>query len=178
MTKKLVKRFFPQLHSIKNHPSLKVLGKLIHDPYLWHFNRYSVARAFSTGLFAAFIPLPFQTVLAALLAILFRANLAISVALVWITNPFTMAPIFYFNYKLGSLLLGNSLHHFKFELSYQWFFHEFNQIGKPFLIGSVAVACISALLGNILVRLIWRYFIIKDWQKRRDHRKKPQRPIK
>jgi uncharacterized protein (DUF2062 family) len=48
------------------------------------------------GLFCAFIPVPFQMLLAAPSAIIFSANLPVSIALVWITNPITMPPIFFF----------------------------------------------------------------------------------
>ena len=36
----------------------EIFGKLIYNPNLWHFNRHSVAKAFSVGLFFAWIPVP------------------------------------------------------------------------------------------------------------------------
>ena len=44
--------------------------------------------------------------LAALIVIVTRVNLPISVALVWITNPITHSPMFYASYRLGSWILG------------------------------------------------------------------------
>ena len=44
--------------------------------------------------------------LAALIAIWLKVNLPLSVALVWVSNPITMGPMFYFAYKLGALLMG------------------------------------------------------------------------
>ena len=87
MPRKLIKRYLPDPENIKSNRFLKVFGKVIHDPQLWHLTRYSVGHAFLVGLFCAFVPVPFQMLLAAGGAIIFRANIAISVALVWITNP-------------------------------------------------------------------------------------------
>ena len=104
MAKKLfqkwLKRFVPNTKEIKEHKHLKIFGKFIQNPNLWHFNRYSVSTAFSTGLFAALMPVPFQMLLGAALAILVRANIPISVALAWVSNPITTPPLLYLQYKI------------------------------------------------------------------------------
>jgi len=167
MTKKFFKRFLPDHKVIRDHQHLKVFGKFIHDPNLWHLNRYSVATAFTVGLFAAFMPIPFQMVLAAALAIIFRANLPISVALVWLTNPFTMAPLFYLSYKVGAWLLHMPIKPaIHFELSLQWVFEQFNHIGAPFLLGCVVLGLGSGILCNIIIRLYWRLGIYLQWRYR------------
>ena len=43
--------------------------------------------AFFVGLFVAFMPIPGQTIAAAVLAVLLRCNLPLSVGLVFVTNP-------------------------------------------------------------------------------------------
>ncbi|WP_132491974.1 DUF2062 domain-containing protein [Pseudomonas aeruginosa] len=75
MPRRLFKRYMPDPESIRSQKSLRFLGKLTHDPNLWHLNRHSVSRAMAAGLFAAFIPMPMQMLLAAGLAVWIRSNL-------------------------------------------------------------------------------------------------------
>lgn len=171
MAKKLLKKFLPNLHLIRDHKHLKIFGKLIHDPNLWHFNRYSVATAFSVGLFTAFIPVPFQMVVAAALAILVRSNLPISVALVWLTNPVTMPPMFYFSFKVGAWVLGQEPSGFNFELSFDWLTSGLLSIWQPFLLGCFIVGAALAIISNIIIRILWRYNVRKSWHARKALRK-------
>ena len=105
MPKKFIKRHAPDKEAIRDHKYMRIFGKLLYDPNLWHLNRRSVSGAFAVGLFWAFIPIPFQMVTAAATAIPARVNLPISVALVWITNPITMPPMFYSTYRVGTWIL-------------------------------------------------------------------------
>ena len=104
--KKTLKRLSPDPETLRNHKHLGWLSKHLHDRSLWNFNRRSISKAFAVGLFCAFVPVPFQMILAAPAAVIFSANLPLSVALVWITNPVTMPPIYYGCYKLGAWMLG------------------------------------------------------------------------
>lgn len=170
MPRKLIKRYLPDPDSIKTNRFLKVFGKVIHDPQLWHLTRYSVGHAFLVGLFCAFIPVPFQMLLAAGGAIIFRANIAISVALVWITNPFTMPFIFGFAYLVGVWLLGQESSEFAFELSWDWLTQNLNQFWEPFLLGCFVCGVVAAILGYGGIRLFWRWHILSAWQKRLESR--------
>lgn len=54
----------------------------------------------------AFLPLVgFQTMIAIGIAAIFRANKAICIPIVWVTNPFTMGPIYGGCFALGRALL-------------------------------------------------------------------------
>ncbi len=128
MAKKTIQRFLPDHNKVKEHKYLRIFGRLLHDANLWHLNRRSARGAFAVGLFFAFIPVPFQMVLAAALAIPFRVNLPISVATVWITNPLTMPPIFYCSYIVGTIALSQPQQHFQFEPSWQWFIDSLTTI--------------------------------------------------
>jgi uncharacterized protein (DUF2062 family) len=49
-----------------------------------------------------------QTIIAIALAALLRANKAVVVPVVWITNPFTFVPIYGFCWWIGSLITGST----------------------------------------------------------------------
>lgn len=166
MARKLIKRFLPDPASIKNNRYLRIFGQAIHDPQLWHLTRYSVAHAFSLGLFCAFIPVPFQMLLAAGGAILFRANLLLSVALVWVTNPLTMPFIFGFAYYVGTLFIPSSQETIKFELTWEWLGSSLVDIWQPFLFGCLVCGIVAAVLGHVAIRLFWRIHVVNQWKVR------------
>ncbi len=171
MPKKIIKRFLPDYKKIREHKHLKVFGKLIHDPNLWHLNRRSVSGAFSVGLFMALMPVPFQMILAAAASILLRVNLPIAVALVWITNPLTMPVIFYCAYKLGAWVLDLPVQEVEFALTAEWLMTQLGDIWAPFLLGCFLIGTFLALIGNIMMRWFWRSHVLKGWQARRKRRK-------
>ena len=161
----------PDHEKIRQNPQLnKLFGTLLHDPNLLHLNRRSVSGAFFIGLFMAFVPMPFQMVPAAALAIYFRTNLVISVALVWVSNPITIPPLFYFCYKVGTWILSVPLKSIEFTMDWQWFTHELAMIWQPFLLGCFVVATTSALLGGFGIRLLWRWHVVRQWEDRKQRR--------
>lgn len=166
MPKKLIKKYMPDHHKIKEHKHLKIFGKLLHDGNLWHFNRRSVSGAFAVGLFCAFIPLPFQMVFAAAMAIMARVNLPISVSLVWLTNPLTMPPIFYSAYKIGAFVLGQKAISSDYHMTTAWFSEQLHVIWQPFLLGCLISGIISAFLAYAIIRLLWRLHIVRHMKAR------------
>ena len=131
MARKLLRRWIPAAAKIKQMPGLQFLGTLLHDPNLFHLNRHSVSVAVFVGVLVAFLPVPGHMPIAALLALMLRANLPISVVLVWISNPITIPPIFYLTYEIGRWILQAPPLNFKIELSWHWFAGEFLRIWKP-----------------------------------------------
>jgi uncharacterized protein len=170
MAKKIIRRFLPEAHKIRSHKHLKFFGEWLQDPNLWHLNRHSASGACAIGLFMAFIPMPFQMIPAAALAILFRVNLPIAVALVWITNPFTMPPIFYSTYRVGAWVLDTPAQKIAFEMSWDWLTSELGRVWEPFLLGSLLAAAVSAAAGYFGVRALWRWHVIRDWERRKKKR--------
>ena len=167
MPKKLIKRLMPDHQTIKDNKHLKIFGDLLHNPHLWHMNRHSVAKAFAVGLFFAFIPVPFQMILAAGTAILVHSNLPLSIALVWITNPLTMPAIFYSCYIVGAWVINSPAKEFTFEANWQWVVDSLATLGPAFLLGCGVLAVIFSILGYIGIQSLWRYSVIKAWQQRK-----------
>ena len=88
---------------------LKRLGNGLH--WLWR-QEGSVGqrcRGLAAGVFAGCFPFfGFQTLFGIALATLLRGNRILAAAGTWISNPFTYVPLYWFNYTLGSHVLGES----------------------------------------------------------------------
>lgn len=172
MPRKIIKRWMPDDDTFRRHKHLRFLNWLMHDPNLWHLNRYSVSGAAAVGLFMAWVPLPFQMVLAAITAIIFRVNLPISVVLVWITNPITIPPMFFFAYMTGCYVLGQPVLDIDFSISMEAMKAGLDSIWGPLLFGCLIVGIISSLVGYFGMHFLWRLHIISAWRERRRQRKK------
>lgn len=170
MPKKLIKRLLPDHQTIKDNKHLKIFGTLLHNANLWHLNRRSVSKAFAVGLFFAFMPVPFQMVLAAGFAIIVHANLPLSIALCWVTNPLTMPAIFYFCYLVGTWIIGVPTREFAFEASWQWLVDSASTIGPAFITGCFVLAITFSILGYIAINNFWRFSVAKEWKKRKTRR--------
>ena len=142
MSKKLFKRLMPDAKKIQSHKALKIFGNTLYNPNLWHFNRYSVATAFSIGLFCAWLPSPGHMLASAAVAILFHDNLP-------------LAPI-----------------PFQIELSWDWLGTQLLLVWKPLLLGSLLCGLFCAILSNLLIRLSWRWSVSKQWRARKATRAK------
>jgi len=174
MPKQFIRRITPNRETIRKHRHLQIFGKRLHDPNLWHINRRSSAGAFAVGLFTAFVPIPFQMVLAAGAAIVLRVNLPLSVVLVWVTNPVTIPPICLFAYLVGTWILGAPANAKAFDFTLTWFQNGgLEGIWAPFLLGCLIFGLVSSLVGYALVRGLWRLHAVRQWEKRRQRRVNP-----
>lgn len=143
----------------------RYFGDRIHDRHLWIVNRQSVSRATAIGLFCAYIPLPLQMLPAALLAIIFRANLPISILLVWVSNPLTWIILFTPPYLLGLAITGEtgiSLNAITVDMMMQQF--------TALLIGCLIFGGSLAISGYFLANVIWRLIVANKWSSRRRNR--------
>lgn len=146
------------------------MGPIFARPNLFHINRASVSTSFFIGIFVAFLPIPGQTLIAAFLALLFSSNLPIAVALVWISNPLTIAPLFIFTYGIGVLLLGMEFIDFTLEFSWSWIITQGKLIWLPLLTGSFITGLVCGSLGYILINLLWKWKVQKNWVARQGKR--------
>ena len=137
----------------------------------------AIALGFSIGVFVGFLPLiGLQMALAAILAAFFKANPAIAMIPVWITNPLTMMPIFLFTYRVGALwvpgpdearvqsqlrqIMRKLDRHALYDLPSQ--LREWALIGRnifiPLMIGGAIVGLLGGLIAYpILLRVVKRY---------------------
>ncbi len=103
---------------------------------------------------------------------LFQVNAPPSVVLVWLSNPLTIPPLFYFAYRVGTAIMGLPESEFNFELSTDWLMQSRGLIWQPLLLGCLIMAVISSVVGYTMVRLLWRLHIVQHLKERRLRKKK------
>jgi len=70
-----------------------------------------IALGAAIGMFVAWTPtIGAQMLIAVSLAAFLGANKAVTLPVVWITNPVTVVPIYWFNYRLGYFLITGDWH--------------------------------------------------------------------
>ncbi len=170
MPKNTLKQFMPSPARLREIKSLEVLGSWIYRPNLWHLNRYSASMAFFVGLFVAFMPIPGQMILAAVMAVRLRCNLPLSIGLVWITNPVTIPAIFYLAYRVGAMIIDIPVQQIEFELSLTWVTERLSTIWQPFLLGCFICGLFFGSLGYFVVSMLWRMRVARLWAERKKRR--------
>lgn len=135
--------------------------------------RRSVPRGVAIGLFVAVI-IPFMhTVIAALLAIPARANVAVAALFTLLVNPFTIPPLYYGAYRIGSwelhydanLVSPAAAERFSSELGRLLFW--IHHASGPIAVGVLTIAVTAALLGYLGSALVWRIWCAGRWRRRR-----------
>jgi hypothetical protein len=160
--KDTLKKYSPKPDSI----DLGWFNKYLKGPEIWKWNKKTISRAFAIGLFFAFLPLPMHTLLVAIFAVVFSANILLSILVVWINNPITMVPFYFFTYKLGALIMGIEMDpEFQFTLSY--LMENFGNATVAFWIGGLITSIITSLIGYFSIILIYKYKAykrVKRWK--------------
>ncbi len=124
-------------------------------------NRKSVTRAVLIGLFVAMIPMPMQMVAVMFFIPFMRFNVPIGLAMVWITNPFTMPPLYYVEYITGNfLLMRNGLSNI--EMSVEWFQNNLDDIFIPLYVGAFFYAFLLAVLGYFIINWCWIHSVKRE----------------
>ncbi len=74
-----------------------------------HDTPHAVALGMAVGMFVALTPtIGVQMIIAAFICTLLGANRLVAVAMVWLSNPLTAAPIYWFDHYLGIQILGGA----------------------------------------------------------------------
>ncbi len=145
---------------------------------------HRIALGVAIGIFITWTPtIGLQMVLVLALAALLRANKAVGVPFVWISNPLTLLPIYGSNYWLGTKILGSEYDFSKLspfvdavKAGGNWFerlsaaWKAMWSIFLPLWLGSVVI---GAALGIITYFAI-RYAIVR--YRRYWHEKHPRPP--
>tara|TARA_B100001996_G_C18541937_1_gene547244 strand:+ start:27 stop:536 length:510 start_codon:yes stop_codon:yes gene_type:complete len=156
--KKFFKKLIPDRNEVKKYKMLNFLGSSLFHEDLWKFNRISFCRAIAIGFFLGWMPMMFQMIPAAYLAVIFRANLPLSLAGVWISNPITMAPMMYFAYLFGNSVLSLNPIYSEFKLNSEWIMNALSNIWEPLLIGTLIIGIASSVIGYLLMHISWKIY--------------------
>ncbi len=168
-------RYLPDSQKLREHPALKPLGKWLQNPEIWHFHRRAVAGAAFIGVFVSFLPFPGHMLIASAIAIVARCNLPVAVALVWVNNPLTMGPVFFFAYKLGAWLLNSQLTVTEVHITLDWLGERLEEVWRPLLLGSLLCGWVAGITAFIIVRIVWRVRVKRRWRERRQSRRERKR---
>ena len=183
MPRKLFRKFLPSHESIKENRHIARLGPWLQHHNLWHLHRRSVAGGVAAGLFAGLIPgsNPVQFLAAALIAVAFKVNLPIAVAVTLYSNPFTIVPLYYTAFKLGTLVLwrgDDDLPDLALALEGKGFrewlpaaLDWLASAGKPLLVGLPLLAAVLAVIGYFLMDAVWRVHVRMAWRRRQQLRR-------
>ena len=160
MPRAKLRKILPTHEKIRELKILKVFGNLLHKREIWSLSRKKILGGVFIGMLVAFIPMPFQMVLVAFLAIIFKVNFPITLPIVWITNPLTMPFIYYFEYELGNFILNvkNPI-----EFSFEKMNDNIGEIALSLYTGTAFLSISAAFSTVFVLNLLW----IKDVKKKR-----------
>ena len=123
---------------------------------------HRIALGVAVGMFIAWTPtVGVQMGLTVVVCALVGANKVVGLPWVWISNPATMLPIYYWNYRLGRLVLGGRwppLRLGKVMKTPGWWqkfwilLEETVVVGWPLWLGSVIVAAATAVPTYFVIR--------------------------
>ena len=139
---------------IKNLNYKKILSLFLKQDGSPFFNAKGIAVGVFCGCFPFF---GFQTLLGLFLAKAAKGNLFLAAIGTWISNPFTYIPLYYFNYKVGSILLKNSTDIvFNKDLKIEELWEQGSIFSLRLIFGSALVGLLIALISGGIVFLLYK----------------------
>ncbi len=171
MPRKFFTRFSREYRRKNEHPwFLKPFDYVLSHPVYFSASRRGVGGGLWLGLFIGLLPIPGQTVLAVLGALLLRVNLPVAAITIWISNPITFVPIFYLAYKIGATLLGMPIDTIPAEPTMEWLTEEIAFRWKPLMYGSLIMAVSVASTVYLAFSVLWHVTTVQRYRRRHQHR--------
>ncbi len=116
------------------------------------------AKGLAIGVFSGCFPFfGFQTLMGIFFAKLARGNIVLAAIGTWISNPFTYIPLYYFNYKVGSIFFktsSNKIIDKSFVIDDLW--KQGRIFSLKLLLGSSCVGLLLALICGSVVFFIYK----------------------
>ncbi len=177
MPRKFFRKVMPNVDKVREVRVFSMFGDSLFHPALWHLNRRSAAGGVAVGLFCGLIPGPLQMLGAGIACLFFRVNLPVALVTTLYTNPLTIVPLYLIAYELGSFVLRSSAAHpvtpppeMDWAHAGQWT-QAMGEwaigLGPPLAFGVLLLACLLAVVGYVVVRMLWSAHLRRAWHRRR-----------
>ena len=168
-----VKKFLkplPRRSNVHRYPVLKWFAETAYKrSYLWSFKGQSMQAALFWGIWISMLPIVgIQMIVVFFVSLLVRANLPLIVALQWISNPLTMGPIYFADYKIGMILI--SLMGFKYpknsllSRNYDWSEFSMKELLRlldtfpPMFLGGSVLGIFMGVFAVFLYKIFSKFY--------------------
>ncbi|MEA3064515.1 MAG: uncharacterized protein QOJ27_961 [Sphingomonadales bacterium] len=167
-----IRHHVPRRETIDRYRLLRPFARQLSQPNLWHLNHRSVPRGVALGLGVGIV-IPFMhIVIAALLAIPVRANVALAAAFTLVVNPLTIPPMYYAAYRVGSWELNHdalgpdpaAAQHASGEFARMLFW--LHHASGPIALGIATIAISAAATGYVVSAVGWHVWVRYKWHRR------------
>lgn len=127
---------------------------------------HSIALGVALGIFIGMTPtVGFQMLISGIVATFFNANRIAAMAMVYITNPFSIIPVYSFNFYIGKIIMGLNKTPY-YEIFIKEFAESHSVVEKAEVLLSQGWKIQAPLwIGSILMGLLLAlpsYFLIKN----------------
>lgn len=134
-------------------------------------NRRMITRGVAVGLFWGFIPMPMQMLAVMATVPFIRFNVPIAISMVWLSNPFTMPPMYYMEYITGNFILGREGIE-DIELTMSWFTENFDDILVPLYVGTAFYSIVVTGIIYVILNRLWVRSVHSEKKERKHRRRK------
>jgi len=168
---KKILRPLPRRSNVHRYPVLKWFSETAYRrSYLWSFKGNAVRSALFWGIWISMLPIVgIQMIVVFFVSLLVRANLPLIVALQWISNPLTMGPIYFADYKIGMILLDlmgiNYPRNKLLNPDYDWAHFTYKELLRlidtfpPMFLGGSVLGIFLGVTTVFLYKIFSRFYI-------------------
>ena len=116
------------------------------------------AKGLAIGVFSGCFPFfGFQTLIGIFFAKIAKGNIVLAALGTWISNPFTYIPLYYLNYKVGSIVLNTTPNKIiEKSLAIDDLWKQGRMFSLKLLLGSSCVGFLLALICGSIVFFIYK----------------------
>ena len=166
----MIRKIFKKKASGKNKIDIFLEKYKLPKAYL-SVNRKMITRGVAVGLFWGFIPMPMQMLAVMTTTPFLRFNVPIAISMVWLSNPFTMPPMYYMEYLTGNFILGKEGID-NIEMTMEWFSANIGEIFIPLYVGTAFYSIVVTSLIYFLLNFLWIRSVQSEKKEQKILRKK------